>query len=85
MGKMKELLIDQMNNDRNGPDDRDWNAPTYDGAGFTETDNEPPYIAVCSDGKRCWEIKSIIEGVTYKIWAFSYKEALEMLPRIESF
>jgi hypothetical protein len=83
MGKMKDLVIDQMNSNRNGPDDTDWNAYTLDGAGFTETDNEPPYIAVCSDGKRCWEIKSVIEDVTYKVWAFSYKEALEIISRIE--
>ena len=76
MGKIKDLHIDQINQDRNGPDDTDWNSST--------TDGEPSHIAVSSDGKRCWEIKSIIEDVTYKIWAFSYKEALETLPRIES-
>ena len=100
---MKEIFIDKMNNDRNGPDDTDWNAPEIDSAGYTEADrladnyyqnqygdknipdNEPPYIAVSSDGKRCWEIKSIKEDVTYRIWALSYKEALELLPKIESF
>ena len=84
MGKMKNLVIDQMNNDSHGPDDADWNAPAYDGAVFTEADNEPPYIAVSSNGKRCWEIKSIVEDITYRVWAFSYKEALEIIPRIES-
>lgn len=70
MGKMKNLMIDKMNETRNSLDDTDWDAP------------EP--IAVQSDGKKCWEIKSIIEDVTYRIWAYSYKEALEILPRIES-
>ena len=93
MGKMKDNMIDIMNDE----------GPLFDSAGYREQDrllddyyyqteynqnqpdHEPPYIAVCSDGKYCWEIKSVIEDVTYKIWAFSYKEALEMLPRIESF
>ena len=76
MGKMKDLHIDQINQDRNGPDDTDWNSST--------TDGEPSHIAVSSDGKRCWEIKSLfIDDVKYKIWASSYKEALELLPMIE--
>jgi len=81
MGKMKNLLIDQMNSDRNGPDDTDWNAPTYDGAGFTEADRlaPPPDEIDLVSGKCMWEIKG------YKIWARSYKEALELLPMIESF
>ena len=83
MGRMKDLYIDEMN--RQLAEDADWDAPEFDGAGYTEADNEPSHIAVSSDGKRCWEIKSIVEDVTYRIWALSYKEALEMLPRIESF
>jgi hypothetical protein len=85
MGKMKDLFIDLQNQEKHFLNDTDWNAPKYDSAGFTKADNNPPYTAVCSDGKRCWEIKSIVEDVTYKVWAFSYKEAVEMLSRIQSF
>jgi hypothetical protein len=82
MGKMKNLVIDQMNNDRNGPDDSDWNAPTFDGAGFTEADNQlspPPDQIDLDNGKSMWIIEE------YRIWARSYKEALELLPMIKSF
>lgn len=82
MGKMKDLVIDQMNSDRNGPDDTDWDAPTYDGAGFTEADNQmnpPPDMIDTDSGKSMWIIKD------YRIWAETYKQALEMLPMIESF
>lgn len=82
MGKMKNLVIDQMNNDRNGPDDSDWNAPTFDGAGFTEEDNQlspPPDEIDLNSGKSMWIIEE------YRIWARSYKEALELLPMIKSF
>jgi hypothetical protein len=47
--------------------------------------NEPHPIAIQGDGKKCYEVKSIKDDCIYKLWAFSYKEALEMLPRIESF
>lgn len=41
---------------------------------------DPPPDQIDSDtGKSMWEIKG------YKIWARSYKEALELLPLIESF
>lgn len=82
MGKMKDLVIDQMNSDRNGPDDTDWNAPTYDGAGFTEADNQMtplPDQLDLESGKSMW----VING--YKIWAQSYVEALQLLSMIESF
>ena len=46
---------------------------------------EPQPIAVQDDGKKCYEIKSIKDDCIYKIWAQSYQEALEMLPRIENF
>ena len=46
---------------------------------------EPQHIAVQEDGKKCWEIKSIKDDCVYKIWAHTYQQALEMLPRIESF
>jgi hypothetical protein len=89
MGKMKDLVIDQMNSDRNGPDDTDWNAPTFDGAGFTEADNQldpPPDVIDTTTNKCMWKIKSLfIDDVTYKIWASSYKEALKLLPLIEDF
>lgn len=55
---------------------KDKNSPNY---------YPPDPVAVCSDGKKCWEIKSIVEDVTYKIWAHTYAEALSMLPRIENF
>jgi hypothetical protein len=32
-----------------------------------------------------WEIKSIKDDCIYKIWAKTYKEAVEMLGQIESF
>ena len=70
---MKNLLIDQMNSDRNGPDDTDWNAPASNQL------NPPPDEIDLESGKSMWEIKG------YKIWARSYKEALELLPMIESF
>lgn len=62
--------------------------PEFDSAGYTIADrfpDEPPYIAVSSNGKRCWEIKSIVEDITYKVWATSYKQALEMVSVIEKF
>lgn len=46
---------------------------------------DPSPIAVQGDGRKCWQIKSIKDDCVYKIWAQSYKEALEMLPMIESF
>ena len=84
MGRIKDIFIDKMN--EQGPDDTDWNAPEYDSAGFTEADRDPEPITVGNDGKNCWEIKSTTkDDVSYKIWAFSYKEALELLPMIEDF
>ena len=47
--------------------------------------NEPHPIAIQGDGKKCYEVKSIKDDCIYKLWAHSYKQALEMLPRIESF
>lgn len=46
---------------------------------------EPSPVAIQGDGQKCWQIKSIKDDCVYKIWAYSFKEALEMLPRIESF
>ena len=92
---MKEIFIEQMNKDRNGPDDTDWNAPEFDSAGFTENDrkiddyyqnqydqnqlNPPPDQINTESGKSMWVIKG------YKIWAQSYAEALQLLPMIENF
>lgn len=47
--------------------------------------NEPTPVAIQGDGKKCYEIKSIKDNCIYKVWAQSYKEAVEMLPMIESF
>lgn len=66
MGKMKDLFIDKMNNERNMPDDLD-------------SDYEPSHISEQSDGKKLYIIKD------YRIWAYSYKQALELLPMIENF
>ena len=51
----------------------------------TVNTNEPHPIAIQGDGKKCWEIKSIKDDCIYKLWAFTYKEAVEMLPMIENF
>jgi hypothetical protein len=100
MGRMKDIFIDKMNNDRNGPDDSDWNAPTFDGAGFTEADKmaddyyqneygrnqpEPQPVSEQADGKKLWMVPSSKGDGEYKIWAFSYQQALQLLPMIESF
>lgn len=45
----------------------------------------PKPVAVQEDGKKCWEIKSIKDDCIYKIWAYTYTEALTLLPMIESF
>jgi hypothetical protein len=71
MGKMKNLVIDQMNKDRNGPDDTDWNAPP-------NQLEPPPDMINTETGKSMWIIKD------YRIWAETYKQALELLPLIES-
>jgi hypothetical protein len=53
-----------------GPDDID----------YDQNQLEPPPNEVnIQNGKSMWVIKG------YKIWARSYKEALELLPLIESF
>lgn len=50
-----------------------------------ENQLDPAPDKVNTDTNKCmWEIKSLfIDDVTYKIWASSYKEALELLPMIE--
>jgi hypothetical protein len=47
---------------------------------------EPPPNQINTDSGLCmWEVKSIKDDCIYRIWANSYKEALQMLPQIESF
>lgn len=53
------------------PDDIDWNSQN-------QLDPPPDKIDL-QTGKSMWVIKD------YKIWATSYKEALELLPMIENF
>ena len=72
MGKMKDKMIDQMNSMM--PDDTDWD---YDPA-EQELEPSPREIDLVT-GKKMWEIKD------YKIWAYSYKQALKLLPKIEGF
>jgi len=45
----------------------------------TDWNVEPKPEAIQADGKKLYIIKD------YKIWAYSYKQALELLPMIESF
>jgi len=70
MGKMKELFIDKINNDRNGPDDTDWNSNQL---------TPPPDEIDIHSGKCMWVIED------YKIWAHTYAQALELLPMIKNF
>lgn len=87
MGKMKDSFIDQINNST--PDDTDWDAPKYDSAGFTEADRNPNDVSPIqidqATGKKLWIVKSIKDDVEYKIWAYTYQQALELLPMIENF
>jgi len=46
---------------------------------FMEEREFPPHIEEQNDGKKLW----IIED--YRIWAFSYEQALELLSLIKSF
>lgn len=76
MGKMKDLYIDKIN--EQGPDDIDWNAPTYDGAGFTETDRlAPPPIEIDIQTGLCkWVINDI------NVYAHTYEGALKVYNEI---
>jgi hypothetical protein len=74
MGKMKNLVIDEMNRNPNVTDDSDWN--------YT---NISPEEINLETGKCLWIIKSIKDDCEYRIWAQTYKEAVDMLPMIESF
>ena len=75
MGRMKELFIEQQNNQRGMPDDTDWNYKS----------EEPAPLATQADGKKLYLVKSITDDVEYKIWAHSYAQALDLLPMIEGF
>lgn len=71
MGKIKDLVIDQLNDE----------GPVFDSAGYMSADNQlhpPPDEIDTESGKCMWEIKG------YKIWAHTYQEALMLLPIIES-
>lgn len=47
---------------------------------------EPPPDELNTESGLCmWKIKSIKDNCEYRIWARTYKEAVEMLPMIESF
>lgn len=55
--------------------------PMFDSAGYMSADNQlnpPPDKIDIESGKCMWVIKE------YKIWAETYKQALELLPLIES-
>jgi hypothetical protein len=47
--------------------------------------NEPIPSVIQGDGKKMWMIKSIKDDCEYKLWAYTYEEALKMLLMIESF
>lgn len=80
MGRMKEHFHDEITKHQQegwafsssqGPDDTDWNASELL---EPAEDNIDPVT-----GKKMWVIKG------YKIWAHSYKQAMELLPMIENF
>jgi hypothetical protein len=78
MGRMKELMINEMNRHIDMTSDLDWD--------YKQNNNQlaPPPNEINTESNLCmWEIKSIKDDCIYKIWANSYKEALEILPRIE--
>lgn len=54
-------------------DDYDWISPS------SELLDPPADVVDLTTGKQMWVIKG------YKIWAYSYKQALELLPMIEGF
>lgn len=90
---MKEYYMEKLNQMRDEEalksleqtsDDTDWNAPTFDSAGYTEADRmaddeQNPIEVDPKSGKKLYLIKQ------YKIWAYNYKQALELLPMIEGF
>jgi hypothetical protein len=71
MSKIKNHFHDEIVKGQNLPDDTDWNAPS------SQLDPPPEQIDL-QTGKGMWTIND------YRIWATSYKEALELLPIIES-
>ena len=72
MGKMKNLVIDQMNDE----------GPVFDSAGYMSADNQldpPPSEINIESGKMMWELDG------YRIWADSYQQALQLLTIIDKF
>jgi len=72
MSKTKETLLNSIRHQEHN-EDLDWK---YDSSSVKKDDNTV---------NKMWEIKSIKDDCIYKIWAPSYKVAVELLPMIESF
>ncbi len=68
MGRMKDLFIDQMNNDRNGPDDIDYKYNQL---------SPPPEEIDLNTGRGKWVFDNI------EVWAYTYEQALELIPHIK--
>lgn len=84
MGRMKDLFIEEMNKNPHAyQPDADWEyeQQQYNSLEVksSEVSYEPEPLEVRADGKKLYLIKD------YKIWAPSYKDALELLPLIENF
>jgi hypothetical protein len=72
MGKMKDLVIDQMNDE----------GPQYDSAGYTSADNQlypPPDEINLESGLSMWIIKDI------RVWATDYPQACKLYEIIDKF
>jgi hypothetical protein len=72
MGKMKDLVIDQMNDE----------GPQYDSAGYTSADNQmhpPPDEINLESGLSMWIIKDI------RVWATDYLQACKLYEIIDKF
>ena len=72
MGKMKDIMIDKMNDE----------GPKYDSAGFTHDDNQmhpPPDKVNLETGLSMWIIKDI------KVWATDYVQACKLYEVIDKF
>lgn len=72
MGKMKDIMIDKMNDE----------GPKYDSAGFTHDDNQmkpPPDEINLESGLSMWVINDI------RVWARSYMEACKLYEIIDKF
>jgi hypothetical protein len=72
MGKMKDLVIDQMNDE----------GPAFDSAGYTSADNQmhpPPDEINLESGLSMWVIKDI------RVWATDYLQACKLYEIIDKF